>query len=87
MLGSTVVSYSAVYLDVTTPGITHRYSRTVTLVDHLFESSVGVLLKVVIAIPTEFPNSQEHKVEEGGNDQKCKEENIGVIHITVAFSN
>ena len=68
LLGSTVVSCSAVHLGMTAPEITHCYSRTATLADHLFKSSIGVLLKVGIADPTEFPNSQEHKDEEGGND-------------------
>ena len=68
MLGSAVVSYSAVHLHMTTPEITHSYTRTATLADHLFKSSIGVLLEVGIADPTEFPNSQEHKDEEGGND-------------------
>lgn len=86
MLGSAVVSYGAVHLHMTTPEITHSYTRTATLADHLFKSSIGVLLEVGIADPTEFPNSQEHKDEEGGNDQKRKKVNIAVIHITVAFS-
>ena len=61
--------------------ITYCYSRTATLADHLFKSSIGVLLKVGIADPTEFPNSKEYKDEEGGNDQKRKKVNIAVIHI------